>query len=81
MGRGVGRNSEFITSELIYYWMVAMNIPFECQKWHLNRLLTLIRICEIKNNPKGQPKMSANEIRQYNDKLNEERRRRYNSKG
>ena len=81
MGRGVGRNSEFITSELIYYWMVAMNIPFECQKWHLNRLLTLIRICEIKNNPKGQPKMTANEIRQYNDKLNEERRKRYNSKG
>lgn len=80
-GSGVGRNNEIITSELIYYWMVAMNIPFECQKWHLNRLLSLIRICEIKNDPKGQPKKTANELRRDYDKLNEERRRKLHSKG
>ena len=51
------RNSEIITSELIYYWMVAMQIPFECQKWHINRLMMLIRICGIKNQP--DKKMSA----------------------
>ena len=45
-GRG-----ETITSELIYYWMVAFTIPFECEKWHLNRLFALIRICNIKNTP------------------------------
>lgn len=79
--KGGGRSSELVTSELIYYWMTACNIPFECQKWHINRLITLIKICEIKNDPKGQKKMSANEVRQNYDKLNEARRRAMHSKG
>ena len=58
------RGSEQITSELIYYWMVSMNIPFECQKWHLNRLLTLIRICSIKNQPAKKMKQ-GDVLRQY----------------
>lgn len=79
-GKG-SRSSEVVTSELIYYWMTACNIPFECQKWHLNRLLTLIRVCEVKNDPKAQKKLSANEIRKNNDKLNEARRKALHSKG
>lgn len=80
-GRGSNKSGELVTSELIYYWMTAANIPFECQKWHLNRLLTLIRICEIKNDPKGQKKMSSNEIRKDYDKLNEARRKAMHTKG
>lgn len=71
-------NREIITSELIYYMMVAYQIPFECQKWHLGRLLTLIRICDIKNSPK---KMNKREILAQNRALNAARRNKMGTKG
>ena len=72
-------NHEQTTSELIYYWMVALEIPMECQKWHLNRLLNLIRICNIKNQP--QKKMTKGEILARNKELNDARRAKYGTKG
>lgn len=74
--RGPG---EVITSELIYYWMVAFNIPFECEHWHINRLFSLIRICNIKN---AKPrKLSKNEIAMRNRELNAKRRAELNTSG
>ncbi len=71
---------EILTSELIYYYMIAQNIPVEFEKWHLNRLIMLIRVCAIKNNPKKE-KMSRSEIMKQNKALNAARRARYRTRG
>lgn len=77
--KGGKSNNEQITSELVYYWMISLNIPFECQKWHLNRLLTLIQVCNVKNKP--PKKMSKRDIMSRNTALNAARRKRLNTKG
>lgn len=70
---------EIITAEIIYYWMVEFGIPFECQKWHLNRLFTLLKVCSIKKNP--PKKMSKRNIMMRNKQLNDARRKASNTKG
>ena len=73
------RGREIITSEIIYYWMIAYNIPPEYQKWHLNRLLKLIRVCDIKNQP--PKKRSKRDIMATNAALNAARRKQLGTRG
>lgn len=75
-------NQNVVTAEIIYYWMVALNIPFECQKWHLNRLLTLVRVCNIKNSPqKKKGRILDRASIERRTALNKARREKLKTKG
>jgi len=78
--KGKRQSAEVITNELIYHWMISFNIPFDpCETWHVNRLMTLIKICGIKQT-KPQ-KMSKEAQREHDRKLNAERRKQLGTSG
>lgn len=75
-------SGEQVTSELIYYWMSSLQIPYDpCQKWHLSRLLALIDIADAKNNPDNKKKMPMKDVMSRNKALNEARLAKHHTKG
>lgn len=77
--QGGQSSKETVTSELIYYWMITLNVPFECENWHLNRLLTLIKVCNAKNQP--PKKTNSKALASKYAALNAARRKQLNSTG
>lgn len=77
--RGGGRSRETITAELIYYWMFQNQIPMECQYWHINRLFTLLKVCNAKSAP--PKKISRAEALAERRKLNDQRRQQLGTRG
>jgi hypothetical protein len=74
-----GGNRETVTAELVYYWMIALGIPPQYDEWHLNKLLTLIKVCSFKNQP--NKKISAQEAYSRNKAINEANKKKFNTKG
>lgn len=75
-----GKNKkEVTTAETLYAHMFAHRIPMDCQKWHLNRLLTLLRVCDLQNAPRE--KMSKKQTASWNAEQNAARRAKYNTRG
>lgn len=73
------RNRDIITSEVLYYRMIALQIPFECQYWHINRLLMLINVCSLKNEP-GK-KLNKADLANQNRAINAARRNKLGTSG
>lgn len=76
-----GKSTEIVTSELIYYWMIAFQIPFETQHWHLYRLMNLIRICNLKNQDPKKNKMNRRDAAAQQRELNAMRRAQLGTTG
>jgi len=77
--RGARKGPKIVTAEVVYGWMVDYGIPFECEKWHYNQLMTLIRVCAQQN--AGNPKMSKKDVLAQNRALNEARKSKLGTKG
>lgn len=75
-----GKNNRIVTAELVYCWMIMLNIPVEFQKWHLNKLMTLIRVCQAENSPNDK-KRSQREINSRHAAINNARRQKHAKKG
>lgn len=72
---------EKITSDIIYTWMIELSIPFECQIWHLNRLMTLIRLVNNTKSANGKKKKINKNTLEERNRMNAERKKKYNTKG
>lgn len=77
-----GGYNEFVTAEIVYFWMTAQNIPFECERWHINKLITLVKVCSIKNKPedKKNKKLTSTQLAARRAEM-EARRAKYNTNG
>lgn len=76
---GQAPSRRIITSELLYCWMFSLGVSIECEKWHLSRLMTLLKVCDEENKPKK--KQNTRELKSRNAALNAARKQQYKTRG
>lgn len=75
------KKMSYMTSEVYYAMMSQANVPYECDKWNINRLTKVLEVISSFTNGEEKQKRNVDAQLLQNAELNAARRAKYNTKG